>query len=191
MAPRSPEQFAEIREERKAQILEAALEVFAKHSFQGASISEVAIKANVSKGLIYNYFKSKEEILKVIIHDLFDELVEKMQIDSNQAMTREDFVSFIDISIDEVVANPDRWKLYMSLSLQPAVTPLLMEEMMPKVQPLLTRLNNYFMEQGHDDPLAMMRYYSAIMDGVQMHILLDPENFPVEKVKQMMIDQFA
>jgi len=37
----------------------------------------------------------------------------------------------------------------------------------------------------------MMRYYSAVMDGVQLHIMMDPENFPVEKVKQMMINQFA
>ena len=52
-------------------------------------------------------------------------------------------------------------------------------------------MTNYFVSKGHEDPMTVMRYYSAVLDGVQMHVLIDPENFPVEKVKQMMIDQFA
>ena len=79
----------------------------------------------------------------------------------------------------------------MSLSFQPDVTPILMQEMMPKIQPFMVQMTNYFVSKGHEDPMTVMRYYSAVLDGVQMHVLIDPENFPVEKVKQMMIDQFA
>ena len=75
MAPRSEEQFAQIREERKHQILDAALHVFAEDSYHGASMSAVAKRAKVSKGLIYNYFKSKEEILVSLVVDVFDEVV--------------------------------------------------------------------------------------------------------------------
>ncbi len=191
MAPRSPEQFAEIREERRHQILEAALHVFAEDSYHGSSIAAVAKRAKVSKGLIYNYFKSKEEILLTLITDLFDEAMKLMDVDPEVPLTKEKFIDVINRSVDVSVENPQRWKLYMSLSFQPDVTPLLMEKMLPRIQPFMIQMNNYFMERGHEDPITMMRYYSAVMDGVQMHILMDPENFPVEKVKQMMIDQFA
>jgi len=191
MAPRSPEQFAEIREERKAQILEAALEVFARDSFHGASISSVAKRAGISKGLIYNYFKSKEEILISLVVDVFDDVMEQLDLNLGEPLTKDSFIQIIEKSVDEVVKNPQRWKLYMSLSFQPDVTPILMAQMMPKIQPFMIAVNNYFMGKGYEDPMTMMRYYSAVLDGVQMHILMDPENFPVEKVKQMMIDQFA
>ena len=191
MAPRSPEQFAEIREERKAQILEAALEVFARDSFHGASISSVAKRAGISKGLIYNYFKSKEEILISLVVDVFDDVMEQLDLNLGEPLTKDSFIQIIEKSVDEVVKNPQRWKLYMSLSFQPDVTPILMAQMMPKIQPFMIEVNNYFMGKGYEDPMTMMRYYSAVLDGVQMHILMDPENFPVEKVKQMMIDQFA
>lgn len=191
MAPRSSEQFAEIREERKKQILDAALHVFAEDSYHGSSIAAVASRAKVSKGLIYNYFKSKEEILITLIHDLFDEAMDLMDVDTSVPLTKEKFIDIIQRSVDVSVQNPKRWKLYMSLSFQPDVTPLLMEKMLPRIQPLMILMNNYFTERGHEDPITMMRYYSAVMDGVQLHILMDPENFPVEKVKQMMIDQFA
>ncbi len=191
MAPRSPEQFAEIREERKSQILEAALHVFAQDGYHVASISSVAKRAGISKGLIYNYFKSKEEILISLVVDVFDDVMAQLDLNLNQPLTKDGFIQVIEKSVDEVVKNPQRWKLYTSLSFQPEVTPILMEQMMPKIQPFMIAISNYFISKGHEDPTTMMRYYSAVLDGVSMHILMDPESFPVEKVKQMMIEQFA
>ncbi|MFT6211826.1 MAG: AcrR family transcriptional regulator [Bacteroidia bacterium] len=191
MAPRSPQQFAEIREERKHQILEAALSVFAQDSYNGASMAAVAKKAKVSKGLIYNYFKSKEEILISLVVDVFDEVMDQLDLNLGEPLTKDSFIQVIEKSVDEVVKNPQRWKLYMSLSFQPDVMPILMEQMMPKIQPFMIAVSNYFIAKGHEDPMTMMRYYSAVLDGVQMHILMDSENFPVEKVKKLMIDQFA
>ena len=191
MAPRSKAQFAQIREERKHQILEAALHVFAEDSYHGSSMAAVAKKAKISKGLIYNYFQSKEEILISLVVDVFDEVMFIMDLNPDVPLTKERFVQIIDKSIDEVVKNPQRWKLYMSLSFKPDVTPILMEQMLPKIQPFMVQMTNYFVAKGYDDPMTMMRYYSAVLDGVQMHILMDPENFPVEKVKKMIIEQFA
>ena len=191
MAPRSPEQFAEIREERRHQILDAALHVFGEDSYHGSSMAAVAKKAKISKGLIYNYFKSKEEILISIVTDVFTEVMDHLDLDPSVVLDRDGFINVIEKSVDEVVKNPQRWKLYMSLSFQPDVTPILMEQMMPKIQPFMVQMTNYFVSKGHEDPMTVMRYFSAMLDGVQMHILMDPENFPVEKVKQMMIDQFA
>lgn len=191
MAPRSAEQFAQIREERRHQILDAALHVFAEDSYHGSSMAAVAKRAKVSKGLIYNYFKSKEEILISLVVDVFDEVMEHLDLYLEEPLTKDSFIQVIEKSVDEVVVNPQRWKLYMSLSFQPDVTPILMQQMMPKIQPFMVAVSNYFIGKGYDDPMTMMRYYSAVLDGVQMHILMDPENFPTEKVKQMMIDQFA
>ncbi|WP_226567854.1 TetR/AcrR family transcriptional regulator [Bacillus stratosphericus] len=50
------------RKERKRLILQAALEVFSETGYCSATIDDIVKKANISKGLIYTYFKSKEEI---------------------------------------------------------------------------------------------------------------------------------
>lgn len=191
MSPRSPEQFAKIREERIHQILDAALHVFAEDSYHGASMASIAKRAKISKGLIYNYFESKEQILKTLILGLFDHFMAVLKIDFTQPLSKEDFTRIIELSIDEVVKSPARWRLFMSLSFQPDVTPLLMTELMPKLGPFMAALSAYFQRKGYEDPMVAMRYYSAVLDGVQMHIILDAENFPTEQVKQMMINQFV
>lgn len=50
--------------ERRAQILRAALEVFSRKGFHGATIKEIASVAGLAEGTIYLYFPSKQEVLK-------------------------------------------------------------------------------------------------------------------------------
>ncbi len=56
-------------EDRRNQILEAALKVFAEKGFKGATNQEIATKADISPGLIYRYFKNKEDLLFSILED--------------------------------------------------------------------------------------------------------------------------
>ena len=66
MSPRTKEQNEAIREQTRQQIIDAAFLEFANEGYSRTSIATVAKKAKVSKGLIYHYFGSKEEILEAI-----------------------------------------------------------------------------------------------------------------------------
>jgi TetR/AcrR family fatty acid metabolism transcriptional regulator len=54
---------------RRAQILEAARRMFARHGLEGATVDHIARAARVAKGTIYLYFRSKDEILKHAVHE--------------------------------------------------------------------------------------------------------------------------
>ena len=57
--------------ERRQQILEAAMRVFAQHGFHKASIKQIAREADIkSSALIYWYFKDKKELLVAVITEL-------------------------------------------------------------------------------------------------------------------------
>lgn len=57
---------------RKAQILQAACAVFARDGFQAARMDDIVREANLSKGGVYWYFKSKDAIIQTLMADLFD-----------------------------------------------------------------------------------------------------------------------
>jgi AcrR family transcriptional regulator len=59
---------------RRAQILEAARRIFARHGLEGATVDHIARAARVAKGTIYLYFRSKDEILKQAVHEDLDAL---------------------------------------------------------------------------------------------------------------------
>lgn len=56
-------------EDRPSEICDAALEVFAEKGFAAARLEEIARRAGVSKGTLYLYFGSKEELFRAVVRD--------------------------------------------------------------------------------------------------------------------------
>lgn len=61
----------ELTEERKDEILDAALEVFSEAGLQEASVDDVVERAGLSKGTLYWYFKSKDSLISALIRRFF------------------------------------------------------------------------------------------------------------------------
>ena len=57
---------ADREEERRRTILRAAVEVFSRKGYHGCRMSDVAREAGVAYGLVYHYFKNKDELLQSV-----------------------------------------------------------------------------------------------------------------------------
>jgi len=55
------------KEDRPQEITEAAFEAFAENGYAATRVEEVAKRAGVSKGLLYLYFRTKEELFKAVV----------------------------------------------------------------------------------------------------------------------------
>ena len=69
MRPAGQPKFRRRPEARPAEILAAALEVFAARGFQAARLEEVAARAGVSKGALYLYFETKADLFRAVVTD--------------------------------------------------------------------------------------------------------------------------
>ena len=67
MSPRTSLSNQKIRDERRDQILHAALKVFAYKGLKATKISEIAALADISQGLIHHYFTSKEDVFTAVV----------------------------------------------------------------------------------------------------------------------------
>lgn len=75
------------KEEKKAFIANCALKVFRQKGFSETTVEEIAFEAGIGKGTVYEYYKSKEEIVLKIFDDFFNSEEEKLEtvksIDTN------------------------------------------------------------------------------------------------------------
>src|SRR5262252_8489707 len=85
MSPRTALQFAHMRDERRDEILRAALGVFARRGFEATRIADIAEAAEMSHGLIYRYFPSKEAAFVALV----ERAVRGGVTLTEQALTRE------------------------------------------------------------------------------------------------------
>jgi AcrR family transcriptional regulator len=60
------------REDRRREILEAAIRCFSREGFHRATVHDVVKESGMSLGAIYNYFASKEEIIEAIAEDRWE-----------------------------------------------------------------------------------------------------------------------
>lgn len=59
------ETFIKLPEEKKAKIIKAAKKEFARVSFEQTSIKNIVEDADIARGSFYQYFESKEDLLRV------------------------------------------------------------------------------------------------------------------------------
>ncbi len=57
------------KQARPGELLDAALALFVEKGFAATRVEEVAAQAGVSKGTLFLYFQSKEELLKAVVHE--------------------------------------------------------------------------------------------------------------------------
>lgn len=88
------------KEDRPAEITAAAFDAFAEKGYDGTRVDDVARRAGVSKGLLYLYFKTKEELFKAVIKGFITPKIEalKTEVESSdlsaEAFLRGPFLEF-------------------------------------------------------------------------------------------------
>ena len=100
------------RDERRAQILDAAAGVFAERGYEATSIDEVAEAAGISKPVIYDHFDSKKHLHIALIDKQTDDLLTfwRDRVSGEQSLDRQLAVGF-DAFLEFVETHPYAWRL--------------------------------------------------------------------------------
>jgi AcrR family transcriptional regulator len=81
------------KEDRPQEITQAALEAFTEKGYAATRVEEVAKRAGVSKGLLYLYFKTKEELFKAVVKSVVIRRIDQLigNIETTE-LSSEDFI---------------------------------------------------------------------------------------------------
>jgi AcrR family transcriptional regulator len=121
MSPRTKKQFEEIREEKKTLIMDVALEHFATEGYFKTTISHIAYHAGISKGLMYNYFDSKETLLQSIISRSVQEVYSYFDMDNDGYLSEEEFDFFVRKVSQVLKEKQSFWRLMLQIMMQKEV----------------------------------------------------------------------
>ena len=59
----SMEKFEELSQEKQRRIIDAGMEVFGRYEYKKANTEDIAVKAGISKGLLFYYFKDRKAFI--------------------------------------------------------------------------------------------------------------------------------
>ena len=107
MSPRSANSV-----DKRRLILDAAIRVFAREGFHRCRVSDIANEAGVAYGLVYHYFRSKDEVLDTLFTERWTLLLEAIaEVDARDLPIREKLYAIAEFIIESYRNDPDLMKV--------------------------------------------------------------------------------
>lgn len=183
------------REKSIESIKNSAIQLFSKHGFSSTTMEMIAKHAKVSKGLAYNYFKSKNQIFELIL----DQHLSKQEnlyrtIDTEQSAI-EYLREFFQKSI-EFFNKERKTFILISVSLfQPnsvLLSKKLTESFERRLAPFKEVMREKFISLGVEDPNAEMLFVRTFLHGMfSLQCAHMGENIPKEKLVEIFLSRYV
>ncbi len=182
MSPKSSTELEKVRAESRKKIINTALKLFGTYGFANTSISQIAKEAGISKGLMYNYFESKDDLLEKVIIQTVDEMqglyVElMMEPDARKMLSK-----MIDFTVEYLRTEKEFNILMTSLGLQKESHPIIKKIAKEKIGQMLPVFLEKLNAAGIPDAETEIYIIGAAMDGMAVQYLTTEDEEHLEKV---------
>ena len=189
--PRTKEQFEEIRTKTKQKILEHALINFAEKGFKGTSINDIANSAGISKGLAYNYFKNKNELMISVFGLLAEEFAEIFLSTQKEDNPQKKLKQMINTTFNKLREDEKFWRLYFNFIMLPELNKEANELLSGFLEEAFATLEKLFKEMNVPNPSEESKIFASILDGICFHYMFDKNNYPIEKMRKYLIKKYC
>ncbi len=183
MSPRTATQFQEIREEKRRLILSTALELFALKGYHSTPISLIAKKAGISKGLMYNYFESKEDLLKQLFISVSDEIGVMLDPDNDDEIHDDEATAFIDLLFSSLKNNRQYWQLLVQISLQPEVSESFMSYLAEGSTLKSQQMFDNFLKRKNLNKPEYAILVTSLLKGFVLQYITAPSFYPDHEIE--------
>ncbi len=98
--------------EKRRVILDAAVRVFARRGFNGCRVSDIADEAGVAYGLVYHYFRSKDEVLDTLFLERWNVMLDVIRdLDGTDLTPRDKLAAITGFIVDSYRHDPELMKV--------------------------------------------------------------------------------
>ena len=190
MSPRSKEQIEQIRINSIQNILGAAFKLMAQNGYESTSISQIAKEAGVSKGLMYNYFDSKEDLLRALLNHAMaegDKLISEI-ITSDPAETLRNLFQWF---FNELRERPEHWRLLTELSLKIGKFDFVKVMARIKMKEYVVFVSTLLKELGFPNAKEEAQLIAGLFDGIGIQYLVIGKDYPLDEIEKYIIEKYC
>ncbi len=184
------------KEEKKKQIIQAAIQVFSKNGITKSKMIDIAKAAGIGKGTIYEYFRSKEEIFNAAFHAMFGEM--NAMLNKGLQSTddpKEKLELLVGITLDYHKEDAgefagimmDFWAEGIRTKNDELLETVHLKQIYEQYRAMISQITIEGIEKGifkQVDPNAFAAITIGALDGLFLQIIMDPNVINIEKIKK-------
>ncbi|MBK8517125.1 MAG: TetR/AcrR family transcriptional regulator [Saprospiraceae bacterium] len=150
----------------KEVIVETALTMFAKRGYHKTSVNSICKKAEVSNGLIFYHFQSKEGLLKVVVETVLLKLDEIISSGKNIETPQKRLEFIIDKFAESLQIDKNIWALYMAIIYQPDTKEIIFNEVNESAKNFRRTIYELLEQMGYEDPAKSSLDFETFRVGI-------------------------
>ncbi|HED04872.1 MAG TPA: TetR/AcrR family transcriptional regulator [Candidatus Fraserbacteria bacterium] len=183
-----------VQKERREEILQAARRCFSQHGYHETTMEEVAVAANLSKGLIYYYFKSKQELFLALLDSWFAQFDLAWQEVLASGSAEERLRRLAQLDITEIEESADLSNLLLEFWAHAGREPALIgrfHQALSRYRQLLADVIAAGVQAGEFravDPWLSAVGLLAAYDGLWLHWMIDPQGAPIRETGEVLTE---
>lgn len=172
-------------------ILQTALQLFGEQGYDRTPTSQIAKQAGVSEGLIFRHYTNKAGLLAAIIQEGMAKIAATMQPYSEVAEDpRTALVLHIEQSLTAIREHQAFWRLATKVRFQSTVLEIAGEQIEAVNQFIVIQLTENFRKLNAPQPEQEALLLFALIDGVCLHWLQDPTDYPLDEMKILLTKKY-
>lgn len=180
-----------MRQDSRDKILKAAQDLFVAKGFHDTTTREITLKAGISKGLLYNYFPSKEAILAGIIEARTKNLTGVIALCKVPDSPRQTLERFIRAYMHMLRNDRDYLRFRTALVIQPGIPAEVTDLIAMRVGELFEGIQRMLAEVGIADARAEAYRLMARLEGIGMHYMGVLRDYPLDEIEIQLIQEYA
>jgi AcrR family transcriptional regulator len=175
---------------KKQDIVVAALKLFATRGYASTPVSLIAKTAGVSQGLMYNFFSSKEELLREMIKLGAEDIATSMQGYRTVSNAKDAIRMHVQKTMAIIQEKKEFWKLLHAVRLQRLVLGAVEDQFQQIVRTTTATFEKVFRQLKYPNPKLEAVLFLTQIDGLVILYLQD-ENIPLKKLAQQLINRYT
>jgi AcrR family transcriptional regulator len=174
---------------KKELILDAAASLFAEQGFDKTPVATICELANVSKGLVYHHFKSKDEILIEIFERSTSEM-SSLSEDDNHEISEMGIVDLIENIFFGLENNRQFFQMNLNIMFQPSTRKILERQIKERATQLFNSVKALFNKTSTKKSEILSYVFISEIDGIALSYLSSFENYPLKEMKEQLIQKY-
>jgi len=190
MSPRTQVQNEKIREESQQKILTAAFDLMSEKGYDSTSIAQIAKEAGVSKGLMYNYFHSKEDLLKAVIERTLQDGEKIMEgvLADDPVVTLENIIRWY---FNELRNNLREWRFISEIMFRADIHQFVRVMTTRKLDEYSKLFSTLLYEIGFENPMEEAYIIGGLFDGIGFQCMVVGDKYPIDKMENYLIKKYC
>ncbi len=176
---------------KKDQIVDAATKLFSERGFENTPLSLVCEKANVSKGLIFHHFNTKNDLLREIFSKTTQLIVEISISKQTNNTPQEKLLGLIESFFTQLESDKMFVQLNLNMILQPNTRIILDDLIKERSSFILNSVKSIFRDIDSKTSLVMSYAFIAELDGIALNYLCIFDEYPLQQIKKHVINKYS